>query len=103
MDEGSGTLIAVLEVWGVVTLEELVAMAEGEPVISEALKAVLRSSELPSEIRKAVAGYDFNNGLNLEALLASMLSTGFQAAHLGQAVVEVNRMVSIHLLSALES
>jgi len=87
----------------VVTLQELLAMAEGEPVISAALKAVLRASELPSEIRKAVAGYDFNNGLNLEALLGSMLSTGFQAAHLGQAVVEVNRMVSIHLLSAPES
>lgn len=78
-------------------------MAEGAAVISEALKAVLRSSDLPSGNRKVVAGYDFNNGLNLEALLGSMLSTGFQAAHLGQAVVEVNRMVGSHLLSPLES
>lgn len=83
--------------------EKLLAMAEGDAVMSAALKSVLRSSELPMEIRKEVAGYDFNNGLNLEALLGSMLSTGFQAAHLGQAVVEVNRMVSVNLLAALET
>lgn len=70
------------------------AMAE-EPseVPSEVANAVLRASQLPHDHGKPVAGYDFNHGLDLNALLHSLTSTGFQAAHLGQAIVEVNRMV----------
>lgn len=71
----------------------------GKQLPSEVLDAVLRASDLPQEERKPVAGYDFNHGLNLDALLRSLHSTGFQAAHLGQAIVEVNRMVRLHFLS----
>ena len=41
-----------------------------------------------------IHGYDFNQGCDLDRLLASMLTTGLQASALGQAINEVNRMVS---------
>ncbi len=81
--------------------EDLSAMAE-EKLPSETVYAVLRKSQLPEENTKPVAGYDFNNGLDLDALLRSLVSTGFQAAHLGQAIVEVNRMVWISHSCSLE-
>ena len=40
-----------------------------------------------------IEGYDFNAGRDLDALMAKMLTSGFQATALGQAVEEVNRMV----------
>eukprot|EP00195_Chlamydomonas_chlamydogama_P004850 CAMPEP_0202901004 /NCGR_PEP_ID=MMETSP1392-20130828/12674_1 /ASSEMBLY_ACC=CAM_ASM_000868 /TAXON_ID=225041 /ORGANISM="Chlamydomonas chlamydogama, Strain SAG 11-48b" /LENGTH=357 /DNA_ID=CAMNT_0049587485 /DNA_START=147 /DNA_END=1220 /DNA_ORIENTATION=+ len=45
----------------------------------------------------AIRGYDFNKGLDLQALLDSMLTTGFQATSFGQAVEEVNRMINWRL------
>jgi hypothetical protein len=68
-------------------------MAEDEQLPSKVVNAVLRASELPQGDSNPVAGYDFNHGLHLDALLRSLSSTGFQAAHLGQAIDEVNRMV----------
>jgi hypothetical protein len=56
--------------------------------------AVLRTSATGEDHGERVSGYDFNHGLDLQALLRSMYTTGFQASHLGQAVEEVNRMVS---------
>ena len=41
----------------------------------------------------AIKGWDFNQGCSLDGILASMLTTGFQATALGQAIHEVNRMV----------
>ena len=67
----------------------------GDKLPAEAVTAILRASQLPEENRNPVAGYDFNDGLDLDALLRSLVSTGFQAAHLGQAIVEVNRMVGV--------
>lgn len=40
-----------------------------------------------------IAGYDFNKGLDYHELFKSMLYTGFQATHFGQAVIEINRML----------
>lgn len=68
------------------------AMAEPK-LLAEALNAVLRASQLPDDRKSLVVGDDFNNGLDLGALLCSLHSTGFQAAHLGQAITEVNRMI----------
>jgi deoxyhypusine synthase len=42
----------------------------------------------------AIRGYDFNAGVDFDKLMAAMMTTGFQATALGQAVEEVNRMVS---------
>jgi len=44
-----------------------------------------------------VRGYDFNKGLDYEAVFKSYLHTGFQATSLGQAIEEVNRMIKWRL------
>ena len=40
-----------------------------------------------------IVGHDFNSGRGLDAIMGAMLTSGFQATALGQAVEEVNRMV----------
>jgi hypothetical protein len=40
-----------------------------------------------------IRGYDFNAGRDLDGLMGALLTSGFQASALGQAVVEANRMV----------
>ena len=44
-----------------------------------------------------VVGYDFNKGLDYNAVFATLKSTGFQATSLGQAIDEVNRMIKWRL------
>lgn len=44
-----------------------------------------------------IVGYDFNRGVDYPALLKSMLSTGFQASNLGDAIQVVNQMVSSNI------
>ena len=36
---------------------------------------------------------DFSKGANLESLVSSLLSTGFQATNVGLAIHEINKMV----------
>ncbi|XP_019744284.1 deoxyhypusine synthase [Hippocampus comes] len=70
-------------------------MAEQAPSI--ALEAVLKtSSELPEDLPK-IRGYDFNQGVDLQAVLKSYLTTGFQASSLGLAIQEVNHMIEKRL------
>jgi deoxyhypusine synthase len=40
-----------------------------------------------------IKGHDFNRGRDLDSIMAAMMTSGFQATALGQAVEEVNRMV----------
>jgi deoxyhypusine synthase len=40
-----------------------------------------------------IRGHDFNRGRDLDSIMAAMMTSGFQATALGQAVEEVNRMV----------
>lgn len=40
-----------------------------------------------------IEGYDFNQGVDYPRLLKSMVSTGFQASNLGDAIEVVNQMV----------
>jgi len=42
---------------------------------------------------KPVQGYDFNKGVDFEALLNAYRTMGFQATSFGDAVDEINRMV----------
>uniref|UniRef100_A0A5K3FGV7 deoxyhypusine synthase n=1 Tax=Mesocestoides corti TaxID=53468 RepID=A0A5K3FGV7_MESCO len=57
-------------------------------------EAVLRPSQaLPDGVNVEVRGYDFNRGVDYEALLASYASTGFQATHFGQAVDVINAII----------
>lgn len=56
-------------------------------------QAVLaRSAALPSDAI-AIHGHDFDGPSSLDDVMASFLSTGLQASALGQAVIEVNRML----------
>lgn len=47
-----------------------------------------------------IRGYDFNKGRELDGIMECMLTTGFQATALGQAIHEVNRMVSLRAAPA---
>jgi len=68
-----------------------VASSTGAPSI--ATHAVLvQSEDLPADT-PVVRGYDFNQGVNYDALFKALASTGFQATHFAQAIEEVNRMV----------
>lgn len=57
---------------------------------------LMESSPLPEDMPQ-IKGYDFNQGLDHKALLQSFLTTGFQASSFGQAVLEINKMVSVRL------
>ncbi|XP_010543758.1 PREDICTED: deoxyhypusine synthase isoform X1 [Tarenaya hassleriana] len=44
-----------------------------------------------------IEGYDFNQGVNYPKLIRSMLTTGFQASNLGEAIDVVNQMLDWRL------
>lgn len=67
-----------------------------EPQIAKEA-VLLRSAKLPSET-PTVKGYDFNNGIDYDQLLASYIHSGFQATNFGKAVDEINKMVNISSL-----
>ena len=54
--------------------------------------AVLSESAEMPDGSVPVKGYDFNNGVDLNAVLESYVTSGFQATSFGQAVEEVRRM-----------
>mmetsp|Transcript_4237 Transcript_4237/g.17027 ORF Transcript_4237/g.17027 Transcript_4237/m.17027 type:complete len:361 (-) Transcript_4237:57-1139(-) len=60
------------------------------PPAAAAAAVLVKSADLSGE--PTVSGYDFNNGVDHDALLASMISTGFQATNLGRAMEEIDRM-----------
>lgn len=47
-----------------------------------------------------IKGHDFSNGCDLDSILGAMITSGFQATALGQAIEEVNRMVRSDWLAA---
>lgn len=70
-------------------------MAEHAP--SVATEAVLMPScELPEDVPK-IRGYDFNQGVDLQAVLKSYLTTGFQASSFGLAIEQINNMIEKRL------
>lgn len=50
------------------------------------------SGELPEGMTK-IRGYDFNQGADLQGVMKSSISTGFQASSVGQAIDTINLMV----------
>ena len=62
-----------------------------------AVDAVLKASAKMPEGSETVKGYDFNNGLDYAALLATYKYSGFQATNFGKAVDEINNMVGKYL------
>lgn len=61
---------------------------------SARLAVVKKSSDTLEGICRKIEGYDFKNGVDYHALLNSMVSTGFQASNLGDAIDVINQMVS---------
>lgn len=66
--------------------------------IMESVRSVVfkESENLEGSCTK-IEGYDFNNGVNYAQLFKSMLSTGFQASNLGDAIQIVNQMLDWRL------
>jgi deoxyhypusine synthase len=58
-----------------------------------AKNAVLKESIKMPEGSERVQGYDFNAGVNYEAILQSFKLCGFQATNFGLAVEEINKML----------
>lgn len=55
--------------------------------------AVLQESQPMPADTPVVKGYDWNQGVNYEALLQSYKHSGFQATNFGKAVDEINKMI----------
>ncbi|XP_072005774.1 deoxyhypusine synthase isoform X1 [Engystomops pustulosus] len=72
-------------------------MAEDQ--VNDVKDVVLMPSRSLPEGTPQIRGYDFNQGVNYEALLQSYLTTGFQATHFGQAVREITNMIDAKLSS----
>ncbi|KAH9309590.1 hypothetical protein KI387_037501 [Taxus chinensis] len=75
------------------SVEDKSSVEKMEEFPSSAYAAALKSSESLIGKCMEVRGYDFNKGLNYEELFRSMLTTGFQASHLAQAIDLVNSML----------
>lgn len=65
--------------------------ADAEYLKRSTQEYVLASSEKLSS--PEVVGYDFNQGVDYEALLQSFVTTGFQATNMGKAMMEIERML----------
>lgn len=65
-----------------------------ENLLSSVRTTVFKESEALDGKCIKIEGYDFNQGVNYSKLLKSMVSTGFQASNLGDAIQVVNNMVS---------
>lgn len=63
--------------------------------LDSARSAVLKASESLEGVCQKIEGYDFNKGVDYQDLLKSMVSTGFQASNLGDAIDVVNQMVCL--------
>lgn len=65
-----------------------------DSVPSIAKEAVLTASHKIDAATPVVLGYNFNAGIDYDALLGSYLNSGFQATNFGKAVQEINKMVN---------
>lgn len=63
-----------------------------EPEIAK--DSVLQESEPLPEDTPRVSGYDWNEGVNYEALFKTYKTSGFQATNFGKAVDEINKMLA---------
>uniref|UniRef100_A0A8D3C376 deoxyhypusine synthase n=1 Tax=Scophthalmus maximus TaxID=52904 RepID=A0A8D3C376_SCOMX len=73
-------------------------MADHVP--SVAMEAVLKPScDLPEDMPK-IKGYEFNQGVDLHAVLKSYHTTGFQASNFSLAIQEINHMIEKRLDSS---
>ncbi|KAL3744801.1 hypothetical protein ACJRO7_013980 [Eucalyptus globulus] len=74
-------------------------MGEGmkESLMASVHSTVFKESETLEGMCMKIEGYDFNGGVDYHRLLKSMVSTGFQASNLGDAIGVVNQMLDWRL------
>lgn len=60
-------------------------------------EAVFKKSEFDPSSSDTVKGFDFEGEVTLDALVGSMLTTGFQATNVALAINEINRMIKWRL------
>ncbi|XP_071696567.1 deoxyhypusine synthase isoform X1 [Rutidosis leptorrhynchoides] len=70
---------------------------EDASVIENLRSVVFKESESLEGTCAKIQGYDFNNGINYSRILKSLISTGFQASNLGDAIETVNQMLEWRL------
>jgi deoxyhypusine synthase len=68
-------------------------LKEDDTVMSSVHSTVFKESENLDGKCLKIQGYDFNRGVDYHQLLKSMLTTGFQASNLADAIEVVNQMV----------
>ncbi|KAL8236324.1 hypothetical protein R6Q59_017405 [Mikania micrantha] len=69
-----------------------------EAAVMENLRSVVfKESESLEGVSAKIHGYDFNQGVNYSQILKSLISTGFQASNLGDAIEIVNQMLDWRL------
>ncbi|RZC92814.1 hypothetical protein C5167_028071 [Papaver somniferum] len=68
-------------------------MQEKMMVIASVHSAAFKESEMLEGSCMKIEGYDFNRGVDYHLLVKAMISTGFQASHLGEAIEIVNHML----------
>lgn len=74
------------------------AKGKDEEVLASVRSTVLKESESLEGKCVKIEGYDFNRGVNYPLLLRSMVTTGFQASNLGDAIQIVNQMLDWRLV-----
>ncbi|KAL9278573.1 Deoxyhypusine synthase [Arabidopsis thaliana] len=70
---------------------------EDDRVFSSVHSTVFKESESLEGKCDKIEGYDFNQGVDYPKLMRSMLTTGFQASNLGEAIDVVNQMLDWRL------
>ncbi|CAJ2677661.1 unnamed protein product [Trifolium pratense] len=76
-------------------------LKEDDTVMSTVHSTVFKESENLDGKCLKIEGYDFNRGVDYDQLLESMLTTGFQASNLGDAIETVNQMLDWSLFDEL--
>lgn len=75
--------------------------ATKDSLLASVHSTVFKESETLEGRCIKIEGYDFNKGVDYSQLLRSMVSTGFQASNLGEAIEVVNEMVRLQLYSTV--
>ncbi|XP_058074022.1 deoxyhypusine synthase isoform X1 [Magnolia sinica] len=68
-----------------------------QQLLASVRSTVFKESETLEGSCERISGYDFNRGVDYPALMKSMVSTGFQASNLGEAIEIVDQMLDWRL------
>ena len=81
-----------------ISMDKKPEQPEDKEKVLEKLSSAVYFKSLPQpEDAVQVRGYDFNKGLDYEAIFKSYISTGFQATALAQAIDTINSMIKWRL------